>query len=484
MSSYLDDLLPIDNHILIENIASDSRKVTSNSIFFCFDGFTYDGHTFCKEAIDKGAVCIVHQKELTEYIDGIIYYQSDDIVSLLASVCNKFYMNPSKYLKVVGITGTAGKTTVANLIYSISKNYLNMGYFGTRLVEYGAFRNEYQYTTPETIYLQKTLRNMADEEMDSVCIELSSQGLNLKRVEGVDFDIAIFTNMFQEHIDAHGSYEKYQEAKLSLFRNLKPSGIAIIDVDEPFSSTIQDVVQGEIFTYGIEQDADVMARNIEFSYEYTKFDLLYENNIIPLKLPIIGKVNVSHILASIACLLKLNMSLDEIVKGLQNVSKIEGHYEKIENNYGINILIDEGTHPKHYEELYKFAKSITKGKIISVFGCTGKKANARRELVGEITAKYADFAILTEEDCKDENVIDICDKIASKLQDKIPYVIIENREYAIYQALEKANKDDTILIIGKGRGKFLIRNEGKEFYIGDKQAVLDAIKNIYEIDEY
>ena len=473
----LRELLPIDSDLMIYSIHADSRDVMPNSIFFCIDGLTVDGHEFVSEAIMHGAKVIVHSKPL-EKQEGIIYYQDDHVIELMAHVANHFYDFPSKKLKITGITGTVGKTTVATLVYEASKKLLKMGYIGTHLVEYNDYRKIYHYTTPEYIFLQDTLANMVEEGTEGCVLEVSSHGLSLKRVEGIEFDIAVFTNLMPDHLDFHSTMENYENAKLSLFTSLSPEATAIIDINEPFSTRIKEATKAKIMTYGIDTPCDVCAKNLHLYYDHSSFDILYHDNAYHMDLPLIGSVNINHTLAAIAVLIKYDIPIEKIIEIFQQTQQIEGHYEVISNKHQLNIIVDEGYTPSHYLQLFEFIHSMkSHGRIIAVFGCVGKKELSKREKIGQLANKYCDYVILTEEDPRGEDVDTICKMIQKKITD-IPSVIIDNRELAIYQAIEAANPGDTVLLIGKGKNKYMIRDV-EEYYVGDKQVVLNALNEVY-----
>lgn len=481
----LKDLLPIDSDIAIESIHSDSRSIKPNSIFFCLDGLSVDGHQFIEEAIYRGAKCIVHTKDINYSNDDVIFFKTTNIIARLNEVARKFYDDPSQKLKMVGVTGTNGKTIVSSLIYQGLNQYIPFGYIGTRHVMYDNKFVPYRYTTPEVIFLQHHLNEMVKSNVKGACLEVSSHGLSLGRVQGVDFDIAVFTNLSPDHLDFHGNMEEYINAKLKLFSNLKADGVAIVNRDDELMyNKISSVTKAKIFTYGIKNDANLKAFDIELNLKWTRFKISYEDKVYQTQTHLLGEFNIYHILAAILTLHQFEIPIEECIKIVENIGMIEGRLETIENKYNLNILVDNGHTAQHYKEVLSYASKVADGgRIIAVFGCVGKREFKKRLEIGEIADRYCDHIILTEEDCRDEDPEKICDEIQEGIKDAT-CVIVTDRETAIYQAIETANPEDVILIIGKGEEKMMIRKDGIEPYIGDHQAVLNAINEIFCEDDY
>lgn len=480
----LNQLLPVASDLAIEGIFSDSRGVRPNSIFFCLDGLSVDGHQFIEEAIYKGAVCIVHSKPVACKNKDVFYYQTHDMIKCLNEVACIFYDHPSQHLKMIGVTGTNGKTIVSSLIYQVCKQFCSFGYIGTRHILYENQELEYCYTTPEVIYLQESLSKMVSSGVTGACLEVSSHGLALGRVLGVDFDIAIFTNLSPEHLDFHGSLEKYEASKLKLFEGLKSNAIAIVNRDdEKMYNRISTLTKAKVLTFGIQHEANIMAKNIELNLRFTKFDIVYQNEVYPICTSLIGQFNIYHILSALLTLVQTGFSLLEGIKAIESVRFIEGRLEYVETGLKFHSFIDNGHSPQHYEQVLSYASKVANGgRIIAVFGCVGKKEFKKREEIGRIADRYCDHIILTEEDPRDEDSEEICEQIRAVIKNT-KNVVITDREMAIYQAVEIANANDIILLIGKGEEKTMLKRKGCMPYIGDKQALLNAIEEIYGGEE-
>ncbi|MBS5115243.1 MAG: UDP-N-acetylmuramoyl-L-alanyl-D-glutamate--2,6-diaminopimelate ligase [Erysipelotrichaceae bacterium] len=481
----LRELLPIDSDIAIESIHSDSRCIKPNSIFFCLDGLSVDGHQFIEEAIYRGAKCIVHTKEVNYSFQDVIFFQTTNIIARLNEVACKFYDYPSQRLKMIGVTGTNGKTIVSTLIYQSLNQFMPFGYIGTRHVLFNDQFISYMYTTPEVIFLQEHLNKMVNANIQGACLEVSSHGLSLGRVQGVDFDIAVFTNLSPDHLDFHGNMEDYIQAKLKLFSMMKPGGVAIINRDDELMyHKISSVTKARVYSYGIKNPAYLRAFDVQLNIDHTSFKIMYEEKTYTLKTKLLGEFNIYHILASILTLLQFNLSIEVCIQTIEKIGTIEGRLEAIKNKHHLNIFVDNGHTPVHYQEVFSFASKVSnQGRIIAVFGCVGKREFKKRFEIGQIADRYCDHIILTEEDCRDEDPEKICKEIQEGIK-KATCIVVTDRETAIYQAVETANPEDIILIIGKGDEKTMIRKDGVEPYIGDEQAVMNAINEIYCEDDF
>lgn len=482
----LNQLLPIDCDIAIEGIYSNSKKVKPNSIFFCMDGLSVDGHQYVEEAVYNGAVCVVHSKPIKCKHKDVIYFETSSPIQLLNDVACNFYDYPSKRLQMIGVTGTNGKTIVTSLIYQACMKKIPLGYFGTGHVEYNTTRINYEYTTPEIIFLQDHLDKMARSNLKGACLEVSSIGLSLGRVAGVEFDIAVFTNVNPEHIDFHRTQEDYIDAKMKLFERLGPGALAVVNKDdEAMYNRISSLTAARIITYSLRNKADIRAYNVRLFANKTQFYFTYKEEEYFVSTHLLGEINVYHILAAILVLIELGFSVDEAISSISAIQEVPGRMEWLDLNRGFNVYIDNGNTETHYDKVFSFASKIVgDGRIIAVFGAVGKREYQKRKIIGEIADNFCDHIILTEEDSRDEDPEDICNEIKEGIK-QTKSVIITDRETAIYQALEIANKNDVVLIIGKGDETYLIKDGGKVDYIGDKQAVLNSIEEIYGgYDEY
>ncbi|MFQ8706852.1 MAG: UDP-N-acetylmuramoyl-L-alanyl-D-glutamate--2,6-diaminopimelate ligase [Thomasclavelia sp.] len=476
----INELYDIDNDMKIYSIHSDSRYVKPYSIFFCIEGLSVDGHRYVEDAIFQGAKVIVYSKELPYYHDKIIYIPVENTLEELNRVSNIFYDYPSNKMKIIGVTGSSGKTVVASMIKDAMSRYCNTGYIGTISLEYNGRKEECPYTTPETLYLQRKLFEMNRGGVKVVAMEASSHGLALGRVDSVNFSIAVMTNIGAEHLDFHGTREQYVLAKQKLFEMIKPTGWAVLNSDDPSFIQIKKSTKGKILTYGIETNSDVMARNIRLYLSHSEFDLMFKGNTFHVSSPVLAKFNIYNVLALVCVLIAMGCDDNMVLDAVKNVEPVEGRMELIQAKQKFSVIVDYCQHISNYEEIFEFVDRVRQnhGRLIAVLGAPGKRNYKLRKELGELANKYLDHVILTQLDDRGENVYDICETIQNEITD-INSVIIASRQIAIEQAIELACKDDIILILGKGHEKFISLEVGQADYPGDSTIVKEAIERIY-----
>lgn len=476
----LDKLIALTPKIEIDGLFTDSRKHVENGIFFCVRGLINDGHNYVNDAVANGAVCVVHSEDLNFYDKNVHYIKVDDVLDTLNDVASAFYDNPSSKMQVFAVTGTNGKTTVSYLLKNILNKFKKTGYIGTISIQYDDVTINADHTTPDVLELQEVLAKMVEAKVEAVAIEVSSHSLEQKRVQALEVDYAIYTNLSHEHLDYHGTMENYFEAKSKLFSSLDESKIAIINIDDNLGESMLDVSKGRNITYAIDQKADYQARDIEYFNNHTKFNLLYENEIYPIKTNLVAKFNIYNLLSVIAALKESGQDLFEIIAHLDNLAQVDGRVEQIDIGQSFTTIVDYAHTPDGFEKIFEYAEKI-KGdnRIIAVFGSAGDRDIIKRKILGEIADKYCDMIILTEDDPRKEDVRAISNQIAEGIKGN--YVIIENRYDAIYQAVELANSNDVILLLGKGDDQYMARVNGREFYPGDGEIVKNII-NEYIVD--
>ena len=468
----LNELFDVDSDLPIYTIHNDSRYVKPYSVFFCFEGLSFDGHQYVEVAIFQGAKCIVHSKALEHYEEGIIYIFVDDVLAELNRVSNIFYENPSQKLKTVGVTGTAGKTTVTLLVNQVLSKFCKTGYIGTISTSYLGNIINSPYTTPDSLFIQQQLNAMVKADVKIATIETSSHGLALNRVDGIEFDITVMTNIGHQHLDFHGTIEHYVESKLSLFKLQKKSGIAIINHDDEYAEKFIDASQGRIITYGINKQSDVMASNINLKINHSYFDLLLKGNTYRIKTDLISMSSIYNILALVAVLQALGLDEEIIVKQLDNLKYIDGRLQCYTTNRYATVIIDYCQTTKNYRDILSFVDEAKNpnGRVIAVVGSPSKRFVKQRKRIGELVDQYCNHAIITRVDERDEDFESIVEDIQEGIYDCQNIAIID-RQIAIEQALEIANKDDVVLILGKGHEKYMDSPVGQVPYLGDEEIV-------------
>ena len=466
--------------IEIEQLMTDSRKKARNAMFFCIKGLMHDGHLFASMAISNGAVAIVHSDELASYNPNVTYIKVKNTVKALNMIASRFYGHPSEKMTMYGITGTNGKSSIAKMIKDMVGITQPCGYIGTIAIEYGDVKLPPLLTTPDVIDIQRILHDMEDAGMKACALEVSSIGLEQHRVDAVDFDVAIFTNFTHDHLDYHGTMENYFEAKKILFDNLGESQIAIYNIDDPKGSQIVKDCKARCFSYGIMNDADYRAKNIQILADKTVFTLEVMRREYRVETNLLAMFNIYNLLAAIAALHQTHHDLEAVIASISKIGQIDGRMEKVEEGQPFNILVDFAHTPDGLKQIFEFAAKITPvdRRIIAVFGSAGKRDTKKRPIFGQLADRYCDMIILTEDDPRGESPIEIAQDIAKGIK-KTNYIIIESRYDAIRQAIEMANVQDTILLLGKGDEEFLYSEYGREPWLGDQNAAKEILHKYY-----
>jgi UDP-N-acetylmuramoyl-L-alanyl-D-glutamate--2,6-diaminopimelate ligase len=446
-----------DLNLNIKGIYHDSRKIKRDFLFVCIKGFAFDGHNFIDDAINKGAIALVVEEEIKPRV-GITIIKVDDSRKALAILANQFYDFPSRRLKLIGVTGTNGKTTITYMLRAILQEAgYKIGLLGTAQNIIVNNISSSHMTTMESIDLQKTLEEMVKQKTDYVVMEVSSHALQLSRLEGCDFDIAIFTNISKEHFEIHKNFSNYLEAKKKLFLNLNKSKkknsekYAVINIDEEYGKDFIECNKVNLITYGIKEKANVRAKNIKISLKKSSFIVESPVGGIEIFLNFSGRYNIYNALAAIAVSISQNISLNIIAQALSKFYGAPGRYKLLEYGQNYTIIIDFAHNYHGLGNILENLRTFAKHRIITVFGHGGGKYNKVRVTIGEVIAKYSDYVVITADNPKSEDP----EKIAQEIEKGVKktnkdYIIITDRVKAIKYALEKAEEGDIILIAGKG----------------------------------
>ncbi len=464
----------------IDMIECDSRKIKQNGMFVAIKGFDIDGSLYIKQAIDNGAIAIVIEEgtkikktDIKENTNIIIVPNTR--IALAKMACN-FYDNPSRKFKLIGITGTKGKTTTSFMLKSILEKHGNkVGLIGT-VANYIGSKNlgESSRTTPESIELQKLFSQMVEEKVDTVVMEVSSQSLKLHRVDGCEFDYGIFTNFSEDHISPkeHPDMEDYFNSKLLLIKKAK---ISYINNDDFNVSKIKKLLpECDIRTYGIDNEANLLAKDITVTNSSVDFKVKIMGKNERVKTGIPGRFSVYNSLAAISVAENLGVNAEEIKEALLEV-RVPGRSELVDNKKGLTIMIDYAHSPESLQSILNAVKSYTRGRVISVFGCGGDRDPGKRPIMGEISGKTADFTIITSDNTRTEDPEKIVKQIEVGIaKTKGKYVTIVNRTEAIKHAIEIANKNDIIVLAGKGHETYQEIN-GKKYPYDERQIIKEII---------
>lgn len=466
-----------DLEIDITNIASDSRKIFEGGLFFAIKGFTLDGTKFIDSSIENGAIAIVVESDfdLSKAKENITYIKVDKIRRTLALAACNLYDNPSKKLKVIGVTGTKGKTTSTFMIKSIlEKHGFKVGLIGSIAVYIGDKELEItDRTTPESFVIQKYLKQMVDEKVDIAILEVSSQAMITDRVTGVDFNACLFTNLTEDHISPkeHKDMEDYFNAKFSL---MKISPFIVTTLDNPYTARILKLLPNTpIKTFGIKEKSDIMAKDLKPTNASTTYTLCMEGTESEIKVSVPGEYMVYNSLGAIGITSYFGATMEDFKNGLDNF-KVFGRSELVPNKLGLTIMIDYAHTPSSLKSILETVKPYTKGKVICTWGVGGDRDAAKRPIMGEISGTLADFTILTSDQVRTEDPEKILKEIEAGLKKVTDqYTVILNRTEAIRTAIKMATKDDIIVIPGLGNDLYIEYNGVKYPY--DERVVISTI---------
>lgn len=451
----------------ITNVDSDSRNIKENGMFIAIQGYEVNGTDYIDSAIKNGAKVVMVQEtvdlsKLKIPEDITLLVVPDTRVALAMCACN-FYDNPSRKFKLIGVTGTKGKTTTTFMIKKIlEKQGKKVGLVGTIATYIGDKKIEdSSRTTPESIKLQKIFADMVKEKVDVVVMEVSSQSLKLNRVLGCDFDIGVFTNFAHEHIskNEHPDMEDYFNSKLKLFDMCK---VAFTNADDIYGAKVARVAKTpEITTYGIDNFCHVLAKDITITNSYVDFKVKIDNRNERVKTCIPGRFSVYNSLAAICVAMKLGANAEQIKEALVEV-RVPGRSELVDNKQELTIMIDYAHTPESLESILQAVKSYTKGRVISVFGCGGDRDSIKRPMMGEVSGRVADYTIITSDNPRTEKPEAIISDIEVGIKKtKGQYTCIVDRTEAIKKAIEMANKMDIIVLAGKGHEPYQEINHEK-----------------------
>lgn len=455
----------------ITNVTNDSRKIEKGGVFVAISGMEFDGHKFIDKAIANGANTIVVTQD-TQKIEGINYIKVEDARIALAQISNVVCDFPSQKLRVIGVTGTNGKTTTASMISHILENLdsqcTNIGTNGTFIA---GEKYETPNTTPEICEIDKILKLSADKKIDNAVVECSSHGLYLHRLDGIEFDVAVFNNLSIEHMDFHKNMDNYFDAKMILFENAKKK---IVNVDDEYGRKAKGRFE-EAYTFSLENESDFRAENVELIDGKMHFEL----KNVKFVLNRFAIFDVYNAVAAIAAVNLLGYEMEDIAKALENFTGVEARFEFVKNDLEINIVIDFAHTPKAFENIYKSVPNDKRK--IAVYGMSGDRTREIRHEVGKISAENNVFSVVTTDDPKFDTYENIADDIVSGIEEENgEYVRIKDRKSAIKHAIEMANEGDFVLLLGKGQENFIKLKGNEKTPYSEKETVnevLDELKN-------
>ena len=443
-----------DGSVEVVELAYDSRKVEPGTLFFCVVGEKVDGHEFGARAVEEGAVALVVERELTDL--EVAQVVVPDSRAAMAPLAARFWDDPTARLQVVGVTGTNGKTTTAFLVREILQAAdVYCGLLGTVKQIVGGVEKEVVRTTPEALELQKTFRQMLDGGDEACAMEVSSHALTLHRADAIHFEVAVFTNLTQDHLDFHADMEDYFLAKRKLFE--AGPKVAIVNVDDPYGRRLAD--EFECLTFSAEgAEADYSASEIEFDASGASFSV----GGMRLRTGLPGHFNVANALAAFAVAEAMGVGSEIAVAGLARAARVPGRFEPIDEGQGFSVLVDYAHTPDSLENVLRAARRLTKGRLISVFGAGGDRDRDKRPKMGRAGAELSDLAVITSDNPRSEDPEAIVAEVAAGADGAAELEIVVDRREAIALALGRAKAGDTVVIAGKGH------EQGQEFEDGRK----------------
>ncbi len=470
----------------INTISINSKNVKRGDLFIALSGKETDGHNFLKEACKNGArvILVDKKKKISKEITNII--KVDDTRQALEIALKNYYHSPWSDMKMFGITGTNGKTTVSLLIKNIlDAAYIPCGLIGTIEYYLGKRRLQAHCTTPGPLQLNVLLDEMKNSGLKAASMEVSSHALDQERARGILFDAAIFTNLTHEHLDYHRTLKQYLASKIKIFSQLKAGGVAVLNADDRSIKEVKKAIKGKCITYAIKNPATVSAKILKEDAEGSQLVVRMGQNgsfSINTKLP--GRHNVSNILAAIAACYGVGINRAAIKRGIENTKCIEGRLAPVKGKACFKVFVDYAHTHNALENVLKFLSRIKHGKIITVFGCGGDRDKKKRSLMGSVAQKFSDFVIITNDNPRTEDPKRIAREIEKGMKRGLHnYVIITNRKQAIEKALKKALKGDIVLIAGKGHEKVQIIGN-KNIPFNDKKIAESFLKNMQKNNIY
>jgi UDP-N-acetylmuramoyl-L-alanyl-D-glutamate--2,6-diaminopimelate ligase len=460
----------------VKDIVYDSRKIIPGCIFICITGFKVDGHKYINDAIDKGAAVAIIEKDIEA--EGITIIKVSNTRKVMPIIGSNFYHHPTNKLKLIGITGTNGKTTTTYLIKSILEQaHKKSSTIGTISIKIGNDEVASSRTTPEAIELQQLFREMLDKDMEYSVMEVSSHALDLGRVDNCSFRIGIFSNLTQDHLDYHINFDNYREAKKKLF--YKTTHANIINIDDMHGRIIAEDIKHlktPLITFGIDNHADIMAKNIEIDAKGIKFTLVTPKYSIDIKNKIPGRFSVYNCLAAAATAYVEGIDKNTIKEGLHNISNVPGRSEVVDIDKPFTVLIDYAHSPDSLENILNSVRQYTKGRIITVFGCGGDREKEKRPIMGEVAGRLSDFCVITSDNPRSEEPESIIKHVEQGIRDtNCDYICIENRRDAIKYALTIARKKDVVLLAGKGHETYQVLKE-KTIHFDEREIIRELIR--------
>ncbi len=437
---------------VISGVSYDSRQVQTGHLFVAIQGLITDGHAYIASAVQAGAVAVLYDRPEVNIPDGIVALLVNNSRLILPEIAALFYGHPEDKLKLLAITGTNGKTSTNYFAQHLLTGAMKKtGRIGTTGAAMGNIEVELMHTTPESADLYEILAEFVAHGAEAVTLEVSSHALAQNRVDGLQFDVAVYTNLTQDHLDYHGSIEAYLAAKQLLFKGLSKDSVAIVNADDPFAERIIEVCVAKIIRYGYNSQAEYRILDHSINRNGVELSLATPRGLRRLQVNTVGEFNYYNFLAAYAAAIELECDLDLIERAAQSLPVIPGRLERMATKAPFEVFVDYAHTPDALETVLKtLANAYPDKNLISVFGCGGDRDQGKRPLMGEIASRLSAETIITDDNPRTEIPAKIIEAIADGCKGRTNYSIIEDRSTAVYTALEKAQADDVVVVLGKG----------------------------------
>lgn len=483
LDNFSDSVVGRDSRVLT-NLTHDSRKVNSGSVFVCMKGLHADGHNFAADAVALGAEALIAERELAIGATVPVFIVPDPKAAA-EKIAPWFYGDPGQSLRLIGVTGTNGKTTTTHIIREmLIRAEKRAGLLGTIHALVGNEILPMKNTTPDVIELQSLLAHMKTAEMSHVVMEVSSHALEQNRVFGCEFDTAVFSNITQDHLDFHGNFDNYRNAKSILFANLckddnhKQGKTAVVNIDDPAGLFMLGQTQAKKITYAVQRPADIRATGVKIAANGASFRMTGMMGDFSVATKLTGFFNVYNLMAAAGAAYAEGVPVDIIREVMETVSRVPGRFERVEINMPYDVIVDYAHTPDGLENVLKTAKEFVKGRLIVVFGCGGDRDRTKRPIMGRIATVYADRIIVTSDNPRSEDPEQIIAEIVAGIveaSDRLDYEAVSDRRAAIKLAMTIADDGDVILIAGKGHENYQI--------LGDRTIHFDDCEVVREVLE-
>ena len=474
-----------DQRVVITHVTDDSRAVKPGSLFVAVKGERTDGHGFLDRVVAAGAAAVVVERNAA--VGSIASVRVQDSRSAVGILGSRFYRNPSAALRLIGVTGTNGKTTTTYIVKTILEAASRqVGLIGTVAYLIGKESIPASHTTPGALELQRLFSRMAEAGLDTVVMEVSSHALALDRTAGTEFDVAVFTNLTQDHLDFHGDMERYFQAKLKLFLELgeagagKPHKRAIVNLDDPWGRRIREACTVPVWTYGLHHQADLRAEDVKLSAAGTTFTLHTPRGSCAIQSRLVGEHNIYNLLAAIGAVLHEGLTLDQVRSALGAVSNVPGRFELVEAGQDFTVVVDYAHTEDALVRLLTAARAVRTGRIITVFGCGGDRDRTKRPKMGQAAVQYSDVVILTSDNPRTEDPAVILREVEVGVKNalinraQVQYRMIADRRAAIEAAVREAKTGDMVVIAGKGHEDYQILGTTKHHF-DDREVARETI---------